>query len=88
MISGVPEAPYNRLLNFQDAAAYMGVRSQTIRRLIERGALTPVKLPLVRRVLFDRCDLDRLIEDGKGGDNGAETEMPLAAIGTSDHGEV
>jgi excisionase family DNA binding protein len=81
MISGVPEAPYNRLLNFQDAAAYMGVRSQTIRRLIERGALTPVKLPLVRRVLFDRRDLDNIIEAGKGR---ADNPAALVAMGADD----
>jgi excisionase family DNA binding protein len=86
MISGVPEAPHNRLLNFQDAASYMGVRSQTIRRLMERGVLPTVRLPLVRRVLFDRCDLDKLIADGKSSDN-ATDGMPLAAVGADNHGE-
>jgi excisionase family DNA binding protein len=87
MMSGVAEAPHNRLLNFQDAAAYMGVRSQTIRRLIERGALTPVKLPLVRRVLFDRLDLDRLIDSGKSAGKAMDETMPLAAVGADDHGQ-
>jgi hypothetical protein len=87
MLKDVLDAsPQRRLLSFTSSAEYCGVTMQTIRRLMDRGALTPVRLPEVRRILFDKQDLDRLIERGKAGDKGTE-EMPLAAVGAGDHGE-
>ena len=86
MTTDVGEALHSRLLNFHDAASYCGVRPTTIRRLMERGVLPTVRLPLVRRVLFDRLDLDRLIEGAKSIDK--ETDgMPLAAVGVDEHGQ-
>ena len=54
-----------RLLGFDAAAGYLNVTGQTIRRLMARGVLHPVHIPTLRRVLFDREDLDSLIEAGK-----------------------
>ena len=51
-----------RLLSVRDAAAYLGgVSPWLIRRLIEEGALHPVKLAGARRVLLDRLELDALV---------------------------
>src|SRR4030095_4343150 len=58
--SGPVDAP--RLLDVEAAADYLGVSVWTVRDLVERGSLSRVALPGVRRLLFDRCDLDRLIE--------------------------
>jgi hypothetical protein len=80
-------APQQRLLSFNSSAEYCGVTQQTIRRLMARGVLTPVRLPEVRRVLFDRHDLDRLIEGGKAADKAVDEAMPLAAVGVDDHGQ-
>jgi excisionase family DNA binding protein len=79
-------APQRRLLSFNSSAEYCGVTQQTIRRLMARGVLTPVRLPEVRRILFDRQDLDRLIESGKAADTAADETMPLTAVGVENHG--
>ncbi len=59
------EITEGRLLGFEEVASYLHVNGATIRRLIERGVLQPVRIPTLRRVLFDRQDLDHLIETGK-----------------------
>jgi hypothetical protein len=56
-----------RLLDVDAAAVYLGVSAWTIRDLDARGVLPRVRVPLpnggeLRRLLFDRVDLDRLIE--------------------------
>jgi excisionase family DNA binding protein len=61
--SGPVDAP--RLLDVEAAAGYLGVSAWTVRDLVERGTLSRVALPGVRRLLFDRCDLDRLIETSR-----------------------
>jgi excisionase family DNA binding protein len=61
--SGPVDAP--RLLDVEAAAGYLGVSAWTVRDLVERGTLSRVALPGVRRLLFDRCDLDRLIESSR-----------------------
>jgi len=49
------------------AAAYLGVSSWTVRDLETVGVLARVRIPLpgggeLRKLLFDRSDLDRLVE--------------------------
>jgi excisionase family DNA binding protein len=56
-----------RLLDVDAAAAYLGVSSWTVRDLDAAGVLPRVRVPLpnggeLRRLLFDRADLDRLID--------------------------
>jgi len=56
-----------RLLDVDTAAAYLGVSNWTIRDLDAAGVLPRVRVPLpsggeLRRLLFDRADLDRLID--------------------------
>ena len=58
-----------RLLGIEDAARYLGVSYWTVLDLRNAGTLRAVALPLrsvtIRRTLFDRDDLDRLIESWK-----------------------
>ncbi len=62
-----------RLLDLRSAAAYLSVSYWTVRDFILNGTIPSVKLPCprardgrtIRRVLIDRNDLDRLIEDWK-----------------------
>lgn len=59
-----------RLLDADGAAQYLGVSVWTVRDLEASGYLPRVRLPLpggkdVRKLLYDRADLDRLIERSK-----------------------
>ncbi len=71
---GVPEIVpvLPRLLDLPGAAAYLSVSSWTIRDLEAAGVLHRVRVPLpnhgeLRKLLFDREDLDRLIAAWKDG---------------------
>ncbi len=59
-----------RLLSLEDAARYLGVSPWTVRELEWSGVLPRVRIPLgngkeLRKLLFDREDLDRLIDRWK-----------------------
>ena len=59
-----------RLLDLDGAARYLSVSPWTIRDLEAAGALKRVRIPLptggeLRKLLFDRADLDRLIDAWK-----------------------
>jgi hypothetical protein len=64
-----------RLLDVKAAAAYLGgLSTWTVRGLVADGFLRPVRLPSTRRpgtsnrrLLFDRADLDTLIDRWKEG---------------------
>ncbi len=61
----VPIAP--RLLDLHGAAAYLGLSEWTTRDLEYAGVLARVRVPLpgngqLRKLLFDKQDLDRLVE--------------------------
>jgi hypothetical protein len=67
--TGPVERPQNpqsvergRLLGLKGAASYLAVSDWTLRKLMAQSQLAPVRLPGVCRLLFDRTDLDRLIE--------------------------
>jgi hypothetical protein len=67
-VSSIPP----RLLGLQAAAAYLGVSSWTVRDLEANGMLRRVNIPLsaqkdLRKLLFDRQDLDLLVEAWKAG---------------------
>ena len=56
-----------RLFDLEQAATYRGLSPWTVRGLEAKGVLPRVRVPLpgggeLRKVLFDRADLDRLIE--------------------------
>jgi len=62
----VPAPPVRRrLVGLEDAAALLGVSPWTVRELEWGGHLPRVRLPRVRRLLFDLADLDQLITDSK-----------------------
>jgi hypothetical protein len=59
-----------RLLELAAAAAYLGVSPWTVRDLEAAGTIKRVRIPLpygreLRKLLFDKRDLDRLIEAWK-----------------------
>jgi len=61
-----PGALVPRLLDLDTAAAYLNVSPWTIRDLEAQGVLLRVRVPLpggreLRKLLFDKADLDRLV---------------------------
>jgi excisionase family DNA binding protein len=52
-----------RLISVEEAARYLGVQKSTIYSWAWRRKIPSVKMG--RRLLFDREDLDRMIEAGK-----------------------
>jgi hypothetical protein len=54
-----------RLLGREAAAGYMNMTIRSLERLVGKGILTPVRIVGFRRTLFDKQDLDRLIEASK-----------------------
>jgi hypothetical protein len=59
-----------RLLDLGGTAAYLGVSGWTVRDLEAAGELRRVRIPVgpgreLRKLLFDRQDLDRLLETWK-----------------------
>jgi excisionase family DNA binding protein len=51
-----------RLLGREAAAAYINITIRSLERLVKKGILTPVRIVGFRRTLFDRQDLDGLVE--------------------------
>ncbi len=59
-----------RLVDLRATAAYLGVSEWTVRDLDAAGVLRRIRVPLpnggeLRKLLFDRTDLDQLIEAWK-----------------------
>jgi hypothetical protein len=60
------------LLSVADAGRYLGVSSRTVEGYVAAGLLAPVRLPSPRggrhlgRVLLERAELDRLVEQARG----------------------
>jgi hypothetical protein len=59
-----------RLLDLHVSAGYLGLSEWTVRTLEQQGILKRVRIPLpdhgeLRKLLFDRADLDRLIDAWK-----------------------
>ena len=57
-----PETLPARLLPVKAAAVYIGVSPRSLWRLVDAGHLHPVRLPGLRRVAFERRELDALVE--------------------------
>jgi hypothetical protein len=67
---GNSTVPETRLLDLMQTAHYLGVSSWTVRDLEAQGVLARVCVPLpggreLRKLLFDKAELDRLIETWK-----------------------
>jgi excisionase family DNA binding protein len=54
-----------RLLRREAAADYMNITIRSLERLVEKGIVAPVRIVGFRRTLFDKQDLDTLIESSK-----------------------
>ena len=54
-----------RLLSARDTARYLALGYETVLDLAKRGALRPVRFDGMRKLLFDRVDLDLMIEQSK-----------------------
>jgi excisionase family DNA binding protein len=54
----------SRLLTVKETCTYLRISPPTLYRMIERGEMTPVKIG--KRTLFDKKDLDGLIDGAKG----------------------
>jgi hypothetical protein len=61
----VCDAPKSRLLSREATAIYLSTTARSVDRLVVKGLLSPVRLPGLRRVFFDRMDLDALVDAGK-----------------------
>jgi hypothetical protein len=66
--AAAPVSP--RLLDLHVSAGYLGLSEWTVRTLEQQGILKRVRIPLpnhgeLRKLLFDRADLDRLIDAWK-----------------------
>jgi len=69
----------HRLLDLESTAAYLSISPWTVRDLEAAGVLPRVCVPLpggrgLRKLLFDKADIDRLIEAWK--DRPAAIERP------------
>ena len=58
--------PGRRLWGLTETAQYLGISEWTVRALEWAGTLTRVRLPGVRRLLFDALDVTALVERSKG----------------------
>ena len=54
----------SRLLTVKETCKYLRISPPTVYRMIERGEMVPVKIG--KRTLFERKDLDMLIDAAKG----------------------
>jgi excisionase family DNA binding protein len=54
-----------RLIGLRELSAELGIPYGTLYDLVKRGELRAVNLPGVRRILVDRRDLERAIEEWK-----------------------
>jgi hypothetical protein len=63
--ASVKDQPEARLLGREAAATYLDMTTRSLDRLVAKGLLRPVKIDGLRRVMFDRADLDHLIDGGK-----------------------
>jgi hypothetical protein len=74
------QAPETRLLGREATAVYLGMTLRSVDRLVNKGVLCPVQIPGVHRTLFDRKDLERLIDAAKaeGQDRGERSARPGA----------
>lgn len=65
-----------RLLDTEQAAAYLGVSTGTLRSMVAKGTLAAIRPPAMRRLLFDVRDLDVLVEQWKA----ASSTQPIAQL--------
>lgn len=64
-------AAETRILGRDETARYLGTTPRSVDRLVGKGVLRPVQIPGLHRTLFDKADLEQLIDSAKG--DGQET---------------
>ena len=57
--------PKVRCFDIQATATFLGVSRRAVWRLVERGTLRPIRLQGLRKVLIDRLEIERVIDEGK-----------------------
>lgn len=57
--------PRARCLDVAATAEFLGVTRRTVWRLVDKKTLRPIRLPGMRKVLFDVMDLEALIQEAK-----------------------
>ena len=62
-LAGVSAIP--RLLSVAELAALLHCTPRTVYRLVERDVIWPVRVPALRRVLFDLHDVEALLKHGQ-----------------------
>jgi hypothetical protein len=67
----------SRLLGVNAAATYLGITPRSVYRLVEQGLLIPVRLPGLRRPLFDKRNLEDLAELSRA----ASPSIPHRSVG-------
>ena len=55
----------DRLLNRDETARYLGTTLRSVDRLVSNRVLIPVRIPGLHRTLFDKANLERLIDSAK-----------------------
>lgn len=63
-----------RLWKTQDVATYLGMSARQVRNLVDAGTIRAVRID--HHLRFDRCDVDRLIEQSVMTNQAAEVERP------------
>jgi excisionase family DNA binding protein len=66
METKVDEPRVDQLLTIRQVAETYGVAPVTVRRLVDLGRLTPIRLMERGRLRFRAADVQRLIDDGEG----------------------
>jgi excisionase family DNA binding protein len=72
-----PQAADCRLCGIKRAATYLDITPRSIYRLVDRGIIKPIRLPGMRRTLFDKRDLDALVDSGKRQPASAVSEQAI-----------
>lgn len=68
-LTPLPEGITQRGLSREQAAAYLGISTETLRQLTDRGDVAKMPLP-GRRVVYDRAALDRWLDRASNLDAG------------------
>lgn len=55
----------SKLLGIKEAAEYLNISQRSVERMVSNDEIPRVRLPGVRRVLFHRDDLDKLIRSSR-----------------------
>jgi hypothetical protein len=72
--------PETRLFSREETAVYLGTTPRSVDRLVNRGVLVPIRIPGLQRTLFDKQDLERLIESSRPEGQDSSKQPVQAAV--------